>query len=265
MVSAVKLNDNYSVVARALVCLTQFIRYRKDLVSSSLISEVTQCVKARILQENYDAIPDTEDNWAADDQISAECLTKTFGLKWMCEVTKTVQDVDEFKSFAQLVTNVLEHEGEGSDEKTSSFAYKTRVRLACALNTLKLVKESQFEQAVKPKMFNLLALTVQDACYEVRETFIRKLMKYISDFSIHVRYMTALVLVAFEPEDELKDEVTEFLRMMFDMMRAKQSVILPESVFPRLIHLLAHHPDMSADSAEDASIVIEYALIIVFA
>lgn len=77
------------------------------------------------------------------------------------------------------------------------------------------------------------------------------MLKRLGKYELHVRYLTILLLIAFEPEQELKLQVKQFFGRVVPQLR-KQNIpsFLPEFLLARLIHLLAHHPDFSSDLAD---------------
>lgn len=109
---------------------------------------------------------------------------------------------------------------------------------------------------ITPIAFNRMALLVQDTCYQVRQSFIRKLMKLLSVGKLPSSYYTMIFLMAFEPEEEVREEVTRWARARADFHRSAKTFTL-ENIFPRLLALLAHHPDMSTD-VEDLSDFARY-------
>lgn len=100
---------------------------------------------------------------------------------------------------------------------TRSPPVASRIRLAVALAVLKLLasRDAYFMGAVVAK-FDLFTRTAQDATFEVREAFLKKLLAYLRRDRFHPgvipRLNMVLFLVAHEPEEELKEAVLAFAR-----------------------------------------------------
>ncbi|BGP42871.1 Sister chromatid cohesion protein pds5 [Rhodotorula kratochvilovae] len=145
----------------------------------------------------------------------------------------------------------------GNDGTTPPVA--SRVRLAVALAIIKLFasQDKHYVQAILPRL-DVLARTAQDATYEVREAFLKKLVAYLRQNrflpAAVPRLNMVLFLVAHEPEEELKAHVLAFAksrRRMPDTQRQQQW----ELPFLRLLHLLAHHPDFDGADTSDVEIL----------
>ena len=121
----------------------------------------------------------------------------------------------------------------------------------------------------------------QDTCFDVRSLFLSKLIKYMVARKLDARFNIVLFLTAHDPEKENRDRVSimkvnwsncadthpgKILHYPLLSARSSRFVVsmcppalsdpLPtevrasnfEMIFIRLLHLLAHHPDFSADA-----------------
>lgn len=125
--------------------------------------------------------------------------------------------------------------------------YKVHLRLAAGLCILKLAQHPAIENMISQREFQNFAVGCQDPCYEVREALFTKMVKYLGARKLGFRYLTILLLVAFEPEESLRESVRIFLQKTFQALKATPNSALPETLLYRLIHMLAHHPDFSTD------------------
>jgi sister-chromatid-cohesion protein PDS5 len=92
---------------------------------------------------------------------------------------------------------------------------------------------------------------MQDEIFEVRQGFVIKLIKYLSTQTLPPKFASVLFLTAHDPEVELRDTVTVALKRLLDKSKAQNNPVqLLESTTPRLIYLLAHHPDFSRDGED---------------
>ncbi|BGP34804.1 Sister chromatid cohesion protein pds5 [Rhodotorula toruloides] len=127
----------------------------------------------------------------------------------------------------------------------------SHIRLACALAILKLVAsgEPTFVKSVMQHLDELTRLA-QDTTFEVREGFLRKLLFYLRHGRfpriVLPRFNMMLFLIAHEPEVELKESILTYARSR-KRLPDQERQALWEQPFLRLIHLLAHHPDLDPD------------------
>ncbi|GAA6036323.1 hypothetical protein JCM8097_001667 [Rhodosporidiobolus ruineniae] len=141
----------------------------------------------------------------------------------------------------------------GGDGETYSVPVASRLRLAAALALLKLLasKDPTFTKLLLLHLDQLSRLA-QDACFEVRDQFLKKLMQYLRERrflpAVVPRVNMILFLVAHEPEAELKDVVATFAAMR-KRLDGKDRQKNWEAPFVRLVHMLAHHPDFEGAGA----------------
>lgn len=154
-------------------------------------------------------------------------------------------------------------------------AVSSKIRLAAALAFLKLLAtqdRSYNKGIIAPSRFETLSHIAQDQTFEVRESFLRKVLTYLRHGrmlpGVAARFNMVLFLVAHEPEDDLKEAVLQFARsrrrlpdrelisdprspshvlISDNFGRAEERQTFWELPFVRLIHLLAHHPDLDFD------------------
>ncbi|SRR6266550_475521 len=140
------------------------------------------------------------------------------------------------------------------------------------------------ERCVNKLMFILLKYINQDSCYNVRISFLSKLIPLLQSRKVPARYNVILFLTIHDPEEEVKTKVRLLLwkwHVSNWVIRLRRMCRLPsrscplvcrhlflvipmlstflllaikiqhlEMTFIRLLHLLAHHPDFST-SPED--------------
>ena len=251
-----------------------------DQVTSFVVKEVlmklheedqhttTTKTKTRTLTE--------EDEWRED--VSFEICAKISGIKLLVKQIEGLSDnlPHYSKPVYKLLTAILHHggnvvavgrsrrrSGDGGTESNESNHHawdKSRLRLAAACSLAKLdgifFQKSQYTaMMLTPVDFHKLALVAQDACYEVRRLFVRKISKLLGRLALPVQYMCVLSLAAVDPEADnvrqakilLENAIStrrNILRTNANAQR-RRYVLLPEYAVPPLISLLAHHPDFS--------------------
>jgi sister-chromatid-cohesion protein PDS5 len=154
-------------------------------------------------------------------------------------------------------------EGELSKKKDTPATQKSRLRLLAAKLLVKLcASRGLCDQLLTPKDFNSLALVAQDQMLAVRAEFISYLKKkLVQKTHLSARWYTIPCLLAFEPHSNLKDSTLTWLRSRANFF-ARQSVVngkrseeqtVMESIFARLLSLLAYHPDYPPSDVDEST------------
>ncbi|GAA5902726.1 hypothetical protein JCM6882_004051 [Rhodosporidiobolus microsporus] len=153
------------------------------------------------------------------------------------------------KPVFQLLWPLVQVQGGG--EETYSVPVASRLRLASALAILKLLasQDAGFIKSIVPHL-DILSRLCQDACFEVREHFLKKLVQYLREKRIHQQILPRVnmfvFLAAHEPEEDLKEIVVTFAKTR-QRLPDEDRQQLWETPFLRLVHMLAHHPDFEGD------------------
>ncbi|ETN43045.1 uncharacterized protein HMPREF1541_02203 [Cyphellophora europaea CBS 101466] len=205
--------------------------------------------------------PNNSDENAWDSAADEETQAKELALRVLVNRCRALDDKtnpDEFEAqskpvFALLMTLVTQ-KGEASSGKNTPPAQRNRLRLAAAKLILKLCsKKTKFEQMITPSRFNDLALIIINPPFEVRNGFVNQIKKYLGADKLNHRWFAILFLLAFEPDDELRNTTVTWLRSRGQNFVRQQSEArlgdkrlhqnVMEHVFGRLVSLMAHHPD----------------------
>ncbi|KAK0645913.1 armadillo-type protein [Cercophora newfieldiana] len=186
--------------------------------------------------------PEWVDDADMDEEIQAKCLA----LKILVNRLRSIEEVDEAKDKAKpvwkMLVKLVKEEGEICKTKDTPKHHKARLRLLAAQLMLKLCTQKHFDDLLTPEGFNMLALLSQDGTQEVRHGFVQTLQKYLADNKLRSRYYTIIFLLAFEPNSDFKQRTETWIRSRArHFEQIKQPVF--EAIMPRLISLLAHHPD----------------------
>ncbi|KAL2164093.1 hypothetical protein VTH06DRAFT_3307 [Thermothelomyces fergusii] len=192
-------------------------------------------------------------DWVDDAELDEECQAKCLALKTLANRLRSIEDVDEAREKAKpvwkLLMKLVRAKGELSKTRETPRHHRARLRLLAAQLVLKLCTQKHFDEQLSPADFDALALTAQDAVQEVRHGFVRKLQKYLADNRLRSRFYTVVFLTAFEPSADFKQRTETWIRSRARHFQdAKQPVL--EAVMPRLLSLLAHHPDYGAEADE---------------
>ena len=225
---------------------------------SDAVSEIT--IEKVLLQVRT---PSTEplESYSWSPSLDAECEAKCWALKILVNRIRSHPEPATLSEVAdpvyKLLSTLVTKHGEISGAQETPSAHKTRLRLTAACLCLKLCTKKHTDALFTPSAFNALALVAQDPVLNVRSSFMQRLKKYLGQQKLPQRFYTVPFLLAFEPSASLKSDNTTWIRSRtaaFYALRAQQPSskgnIVMESVFARLLSLLAHHPDYD-DSAED--------------
>ena len=239
------------------------VEQESDAISDIAIEEVLLQVRTTTTAsaESYSWSPVVDD----------ECEAKCWALKILVNRVRSRSDADSLSEIAdpvyKVLSNLLTNEGDISPSKDTPSTHKPRLRLLAARLCLKLCTKKLTDALFTPKAFNALAIVAQDPILNVRSSFVQRLRKYLTRAKLPQRFYTIPFLLAFEPSNSLKSDITTWIRNRVShssAMKAQQpssrADIVMESVFARLLSLLAHHPDYGA-SAED---LIDFARYILF-
>ena len=225
----------------------------KDAVSDIAIQEILLQVRT--------SLPESPDSYTWSSTVDIECEAKCWALKILVNRIRSHADLDTLSEIAdpvyKVLANLVNKEGELSPTKDTPPTHKPRLRLLAARLCLKLCTKKTTDALFTPKAFNALALVAQDSILQVRAPFIQRLKKYLGHQKLPQRFYTIPFLLAFEPNTDLRSDTTTWVRSrasQFYALKAQRSSskanVVMESVFARLLSLLAHHPDYGASAEE---------------
>ena len=205
-------------------------------------------------------------------ELDEECSAKCWALKILVNRLRSHPKLETLPEVSgpifKLLTSLISNEGEVSPDRNTPPAHKSRLRLLAARYYLKICTSKPHELLLTANQFNKLAEVAQDSLFPVRTSFLARLRKYLTAGKLPPRFYTIAFLLAFEPEVKLKAEISTWLKSRmtyFVNLKAQQSLqggtdakkgsinkasTILESIFARLISVLAHHPDF-ADTKED--------------
>jgi sister-chromatid-cohesion protein PDS5 len=177
------------------------------------------------------------------------------------------EDETQFRRHAEPVFKILNtliaNEGELSSQNDSPATQKPRLRLLAAKSVLKLcAAHALCERMFEPQQFNALALMTQDTLLEVRSSFVGRLKKgLVQPPYLQPRWYIPAFLLAFEPNANLKESTLTWLRSRAAFLGRESQTLasrnsgqqhpVMESLFSRLLSLLAHHPDFPQVTSDE--------------
>ncbi|KMU77990.1 hypothetical protein CISG_06899 [Coccidioides immitis RMSCC 3703] len=195
----------------------------------------------QILLANLNPEPDSEYAWSAtmdERQISEE-------------------DESHFREYAQPVYTILNtliaNWGELSKARDTPASQKSRLRLLAAKSVLKLCAARPLcDRMLTAAHFNSLALVAMDPLLELKK-------KLVQPPHLSPRWYAITFLLAFEPVTSLYDSTLTWLRSRTAFFsrqvqgKSPEQQTLMESLFARLLSLLAHHPDYPPEDSDEST------------
>lgn len=202
----------------------------------------------QVLQTPHPVTEESEAEWM--DTPDEDIQGRTWAIKILVNRLRSLPNEANLSEAAEdtyaLLNRLISNNGEGSDDDSTPKAHKTRQRLAAANSLLKLSCNKRLDSFLTPVAFVQLALVTHDPCSQVRKGFSEKLMKYLGQGRLPARFYTILFFLAHEPDRNIKNSTMTWIRSRRAAFAARKETVL-ESVFARLLSLLAHHPDFDTE------------------
>ncbi|KAH7098634.1 armadillo-type protein [Auriculariales sp. MPI-PUGE-AT-0066] len=255
-------NANPETVLAHITAFAQFAKYAPETFeaqSDSIINFVIPNVLMESCPSSSDEMEvDSEDDWAEDSALPELARAKLTALK-MCrnrclaqQGTKTAEDVTG--PALKLIFTILEHNGSVQENADDSGKVRTRMRFQAAICLLQLAQVPSYAQQIV-KQFTLLALTIQDPCYNVRMGFLQKYTAL--SMKLETRFYCIPFLTAQDPERETREYARNFVTIQYQRMPPEQRHAKLEMVFVRYLHLLAHHRTSRRASLKPSKICVD--------
>ncbi|XP_076319055.1 sister chromatid cohesion protein PDS5 homolog A-like [Tachypleus tridentatus] len=237
----------------SIVSIGHIAYHCPDLFGLQIKSIVSKVVVKELLMVDQDIPRVTEAMWGPFDDLPEETKVKIEGMKMMVRWLvglKTAQQ--SASSTLRLLSTVVLHQGDLMEKNFVSPVEKSWMRFSAACCMLKLCHEQPYAEILSQEQFQILALVLNDECYQVREKFAQKLHKGLFSLSLPLEFMAIFALGGLEKTRELKSLFKQYLLANINKRREylKQHPItterlfsvLPDYVLPYAIHLLAHDP-----------------------
>lgn len=225
---------------------------------------VTALVIGKILKQIRTPAEDSDPEWT--DDIDVDLASKLLALKILVNNIRgraksvTEETRAELRTAAspifKLLNTLIENEGELSKSTTTPKHHRSQMRLAAAVQLLKLCCNRTLDTFFSHADFNRLAKIAQDPLPEVRAGFVRAVKKYLGQGKLQQRFYGLVFMYAFEPTKEVKESTTTWLKSRAAMAGKGNDTSMVQ-VFVRFLSLLAHHQDFSS-KAEELEDFVEY-------
>ncbi|KAH9866567.1 hypothetical protein J1614_008257 [Plenodomus biglobosus] len=242
-----------------LAALSQLVLLAQSECEDDM-DKIVEIAIQRVLQVPHTATPEASTEWM--EEPDEDIQGRTWAIKILVNRLRSLPAESTFNEAAEdtyaLLNRFVKNNGEGSDDGNTPAGHKSRQRLLAATSLLKLSCSKRMDSFLKPADFIQLALVTHDPCAQVRKGFSEKLMKYLGQGRLPQRFYTILFFCAYEPEKAIKNSTMTWIRSRRAAFAARKETVL-ETVFARLLSLIAHHPDFDKDD-ETLKLMSEYIL-----
>jgi sister-chromatid-cohesion protein PDS5 len=224
------------------------------------MDNIVEIAIQKVLQRPHVTTAEAEVDWMEipDEDIQG----RAWALKILVNRLRSLPTESTFNEAAEdtyaLLNRLIKNDGEGADNDSTPQGHKSRQRLLAANSLLKLSSNKRLDSFLTPRDFVQLALVTHDPRAQVRKGFADKLMKYLGQGRLPPRFYTILFFLAHDPDKNIKNSTMTWTRSRRAAFAARKDTIL-ETVFARLLSLLAHHPDFDRED-DTLKLMSEYIL-----
>ncbi|TDL19619.1 ARM repeat-containing protein [Rickenella mellea] len=237
-----------AVLAELATSAPDAFELKSDVIIGFLVKETLMAPCPS--DENAMDADDDEVEWAEEDALPPLARAKILSLKVCrrrCLAHAQTEDALEIASpVLKMFFTLLANGGSIKEDADDDPKVKSRVRLQAAWSLVQLATVEKFSEAIAPN-FVLLALTVQDSCFQVRIGFLTKLVGLLHTRKLHPRFNLIPFLTVHDPEAEVKEKARNNIAFAFRRAPPDLKVSQYEMPFIRLLHVLAHHPDFGLE------------------
>ncbi|KAL5521605.1 PDS5 [Sanghuangporus sanghuang] len=245
-------------LAAHIAVLVEMIRFAPDAFEQRSETIVEFLLKEVLMRPCLDdgatmEVGEDVDEWEDEDKLPPRALAKSLALKvcrHRCLVHANSESAADMASpVIKLLVTLLEKGGALTPQSADGPTVKSRLRLQAATSLLHLATVEKFAEAIAPD-FVLLALTIQDSCYNVRDSFLKKLMLLVNAGKLPARFNVIFFLTVHDPEEDIRTQARGFVHALIKRSRPDVRLSNWEVIFIRLLHIIAHHPDFGLEELQ---------------
>ncbi|TFK20656.1 cohesin-associated protein Pds5 [Coprinopsis marcescibilis] len=243
-------STDFDGISARVAALAQIAKYHSEAFerrSSVLMPFLLKKILMIPSEGDPEEMEDGEE-WMEKDDIPEFLRAKIQALKVCrnrCLAHSTAEKALEIATPSlKMFATLLEHNGSLNPDVIEDPKFLSRMRLQAAFALLHLSTVEFFATAIVPK-FLRLAVVIQDSCYNVRIEFLTKLVTFLQPRKLPPRYNVIPFLTVHDPEDDVKSLAASYVNGAKQKMALAVRIEHLDSIFIRLLHLLAHHPDFS--------------------
>lgn len=246
--------------ASHIMVLSEIFKYFPTILDKDSTEIVSYLIKEVLLSNQVVGDSKKEAEWVDDFSINKEKYSplscKLFALKLFTNKLRSIASEaskDELtkafiKKTMKLFFYLIASGGELISEYNKEFYptpsnYQTKLRCCAGLQVLKLARVPNLNEFIKPIDIIKLINIVEDESLQVRKTFLDQLKDLISNELISIKFLPLIFFTAYEPDQTLKTSTKTWINFTFGKESFKKGTFF-ERALPRLIHAIAHHPDI---------------------
>ncbi|KAK4687777.1 sister chromatid cohesion protein PDS5, partial [Tremellales sp. Uapishka_1] len=217
--------------------------------------EIVAFILDEVMRKESTSGEDEEsDEWVDEETLLVLDRAKLVGLRilthWSFSFGREKDGAKLIQPNLDLLSSILRNDGQVNEETHEGGRARCHLRLRAALCMLKLANVRVFDEALTP-YFEQITFIIQDPCYHVRYTFLKKLAEVLPNQRLMPRWNIIPALVAKDPED---DNIALGKSIMLAIVKTASKlgndrIKRIEMPFARLLLLLTHHPDLSWDAS----------------
>jgi sister-chromatid-cohesion protein PDS5 len=248
-----KFGEKHSITKLALI--SQICLLSKE-TAEPYTDEILAIATTETLLKARTPVSAEDRSWVDDASLDDEILAKSWALRILVNNLLVISDPETARQVAEPVYKTLnaliKNEGELLRPPLQTPKHhRSRLTLLAAQLLLKLCRVKMFEDFLTFPAFVRLGTVAQASNFNVRRGFVERVQRYLVSGRLASRWYAVPFLVAFEPELSFKTSVETWLRSRAKWYAENESgKHVFEALLPRLMSLLAHHPDFSADPAD---------------
>ncbi|KAF8325800.1 armadillo-type protein [Cantharellus anzutake] len=202
-----------------------------------------------VLSSSPDEI-DEDEEWDENEKAPLDARLKILALKicvnrCMAHATRD-SALDIARPVIKMLFAILSNMGSVKADQADHAHTKARLRLQACLSLLRLATVQIYSQAINPHFVNL-ALLIQDPSFQVRMGFLHKIIQLLFQRKIDPRYHTVLFMTALDPDKDITLTARAYVLTSLRRLPRDLRILSYEQMVPRLLYLLALHPDFSLE------------------
>ncbi|SCU94888.1 LADA_0G12090g1_1 [Lachancea dasiensis] len=259
--SILPLNLESKYLATNVLVLSEIIKSDPQLLEEESTEVVSLLIKEVLLTNKTVGDTDGQASWISDDEIfcneaNSFLAAKIFSLKLFARKLQVMaldtEQNEMTNAFIERILKLFFYLIASGGELISEFNeryyptpsnYQSKLRCYSGLQILKLARHSTLNKFIRPGDIGKLVNLMEDESFEVRSLFIGKLKDFAGDEVISIKYLPLIFFTAYEPDMPLKSTTKMWISLTLTKENFKKGTFF-ERVLPRLIHSIAHHPDI---------------------
>ncbi|WWD07643.1 hypothetical protein V865_005744 [Kwoniella europaea PYCC6329] len=242
-----------------LRALTELALSKPQAIQSKSVEIMTFIMNEVILAPSPSADIESGDEWVEIEELEPLDRAKILGLKFLthrCLAFARDEEAEKIlKPVLSLLISILDNEGMiNENTKEGGFA-RCHLRLQASTCLLKLANARVYDRAMaRQTQFDVVVGVIQDACYMVRHLYLKKLNKVLPTQRLSPRWNITPVMIAMDPETEnvvAGRGIMQKIVVACTNFPTFDKVERIEMPLARLLHFLAHHPDLHWTDPEE--------------